>query len=58
MCILRMLQPGYVPKDAYDMTALVKTIGICTNSDGIVIPDPTRTSVSFLAYVFIHSLVA
>lgn len=36
-----MVQPGYVPKDAYDMTTLVKTIGICTH-DGIVILDPMK----------------
>ncbi|KAF8896352.1 hypothetical protein BD779DRAFT_1668158 [Infundibulicybe gibba] len=33
--------PGYIPKDAYDVTPLIKTIGICTN-DGIVIVDPTN----------------
>ncbi|KAF9025814.1 hypothetical protein BDZ89DRAFT_1068060 [Hymenopellis radicata] len=37
--------PGYVPKDAYDVTTLVKTIGICT-SDGIVIVDPTNIAKS------------
>ncbi|KAF9557432.1 hypothetical protein CPC08DRAFT_640312 [Agrocybe pediades] len=33
-------EPGYVPKDAYDVVSLVKTIGICT-ADGIVMADPT-----------------
>ncbi|KAF5367381.1 hypothetical protein D9758_003697 [Tetrapyrgos nigripes] len=32
---------GYVPKDAYDVTPLVKTIGICAK-DGIVVVDPTN----------------
>jgi hypothetical protein len=35
------LQHGYVPKDAYDISPLVKTVGICTH-DGIVILDPTK----------------
>ncbi|KIY71515.1 Dbl domain-containing protein [Cylindrobasidium torrendii FP15055 ss-10] len=34
-------EAGYVPKDAYDVTALIKTIGVCT-ADGIVIADPTN----------------
>jgi len=33
---------GYVPKDAYDIVALVKTIGICTN-EGIVTADPIKS---------------
>lgn len=40
--MLTARQAGYVPKDAYDLTPLVKTVGICT-SDGIVILDPTKS---------------
>ncbi|KAE9407826.1 hypothetical protein BT96DRAFT_914477 [Gymnopus androsaceus JB14] len=36
---------GYVPKDAFDVTPLVKTIGICARG-GIVIVDPTNISSS------------
>ncbi|KAL0580975.1 hypothetical protein V5O48_001067 [Marasmius crinis-equi] len=39
-------EPGYVPKDAYDITPLVKTIGICSR-DGIVVVDPTKYDYSF-----------
>ncbi|KIK10379.1 hypothetical protein K443DRAFT_670999 [Laccaria amethystina LaAM-08-1] len=42
--------PGYVPKDAYDVVGLVKTIGICTN-DGIVTVDPTNLALSDVAVV-------
>ncbi|KAF8149926.1 hypothetical protein B0H34DRAFT_731762 [Crassisporium funariophilum] len=42
--------PGYVPKDAYDVIALAKTIGICTN-DGIVTADPTNLANSTVAVV-------
>ncbi|KIK63091.1 hypothetical protein GYMLUDRAFT_163599 [Collybiopsis luxurians FD-317 M1] len=35
--------PGYVPKDAFDVTALVKTIGICARG-GILIVDPTNVA--------------
>uniref|UniRef100_A0A8H7Y279 Rho1 guanine nucleotide exchange factor 1 n=1 Tax=Psilocybe cubensis TaxID=181762 RepID=A0A8H7Y279_PSICU len=34
-------EPGYIPKDAYDIVALSKTVGVCTN-DGIVTLDPTN----------------
>ena len=34
-------QPFTVPKDAYDVTILTKTIGICTEK-GIVVADPTK----------------
>jgi hypothetical protein len=34
-------QPFTVPKDAYDVTILTKTIGICTEK-GIVVGDPTK----------------
>ncbi|TFK40376.1 hypothetical protein BDQ12DRAFT_680852 [Crucibulum laeve] len=34
-------EPGFIPKDAYDVTVLNKTVGICTH-DGIVIADPTN----------------
>ncbi|KAI5892712.1 uncharacterized protein SCHCODRAFT_02501635 [Schizophyllum commune H4-8] len=37
----RFGEPGYVPKDAHDVTALTKTVGICT-TDGIVIVNPTN----------------
>lgn len=39
--IYLILQPGYIPKDAYDIVALSKTVGVCTN-DGIVTLDPTK----------------
>ncbi len=39
--LLTTFQAGYVPKDAYEITPLVKTVGICTD-DGIVILDPTK----------------
>ncbi|CAA7267017.1 unnamed protein product [Cyclocybe aegerita] len=42
--------PGYVPKDAYDIVALAKTIGICT-SGGIVTADPTNLAKSSVAVV-------
>ncbi|KAJ7593119.1 hypothetical protein C8J56DRAFT_930435 [Mycena floridula] len=42
--------PGYVPKDAYDLTALVKTVGVCTH-DGIVILDPTNLAKSSVTVV-------
>ncbi|KAL0955022.1 hypothetical protein HGRIS_003941 [Hohenbuehelia grisea] len=41
---------GYIPKDAYDLTALVKMIGICTH-DGIVIGDPNRFATSQVSVV-------
>ncbi|KAK0223358.1 hypothetical protein IW262DRAFT_820050 [Armillaria fumosa] len=41
---------GYVPKDAYEITPLVKTIGICTE-DGIVILDPTNLARSTVTVV-------
>lgn len=41
---------GYVPKDAYDITALVKTIGVCTDA-GIVILDPTNLARSAVTVV-------
>ena len=34
-------QPFYIPKDAYDVTPLVKTIAVCTEK-GIMILDPTK----------------
>ncbi|KAF9267744.1 hypothetical protein L218DRAFT_970604 [Marasmius fiardii PR-910] len=43
-------QPGYVPKDAYGITPLTKTIGICSR-DGIVVVDPTDLSKSRIAVV-------
>ncbi|KAG7089591.1 hypothetical protein E1B28_011258 [Marasmius oreades] len=43
-------QPGYVPKDAYDITPLTRTIGICSR-DGIVVVDPTDLSKSRIAIV-------
>ncbi|KAH6913124.1 hypothetical protein BKA70DRAFT_1261943 [Coprinopsis sp. MPI-PUGE-AT-0042] len=33
-------QPGTIPKDAYDVSSLTRTIGICTR-DGVVTADPT-----------------
>ncbi|KAF5377347.1 hypothetical protein D9757_007993 [Collybiopsis confluens] len=35
--------PGYVPKDAFDVTALIKTVGICARN-GILIVDPTNVA--------------
>ena len=35
------LQSFTVPKDAYDVTLLTRTIGICTEK-GIVVADPTK----------------
>ncbi|KAJ8072495.1 hypothetical protein PM082_016054 [Marasmius tenuissimus] len=43
-------EPGYVPKDAYDITPLVKTIGICSR-DGIVVVDPTNLSSNRISVV-------
>jgi hypothetical protein len=34
-------QPGYVPKDAFDISPLSRAVGIVTR-DGIVISDPTK----------------
>lgn len=34
-------QPGYVPKDAFDISPLSRSVGIVTR-DGIVISDPTK----------------
>ena len=34
-------QPFTVPKDAYDITLLTRTIGICTEK-GVVVADPTK----------------
>lgn len=44
------LKPGFIPKDAYNVTPLNKMIGICTN-DGIVIADPTK-SVHFWPIIY------
>lgn len=41
---------GYIPKDAYDLTPLVKTIGVCTH-DGIVILDPLNLANSAVSVV-------
>jgi hypothetical protein len=38
---LTFRKPGFVPRDAFDVTALTKNIAICTQ-DGIVIADPTK----------------
>ncbi|KAF8071933.1 hypothetical protein FPV67DRAFT_907308 [Lyophyllum atratum] len=38
-------QPGYVPRDAFDISPLLKTVGICSK-DGIVIVDPTNLTSS------------
>jgi len=43
-------EPGFIPRNAYDITALGKTIGICTQ-DGIVIMDPTNISRSSVTLV-------
>ncbi|KAI3604794.1 signal transducer [Moniliophthora roreri] len=43
-------EPGYVPKDAYDIAPLVKTVGILS-SDGIVVIDPLNLSSSRVAVV-------
>lgn len=37
----RRFKTGYIPKDAHDIVALAKMIGICT-SEGIVTLDPTK----------------
>ncbi|KAL1739958.1 hypothetical protein HDZ31DRAFT_48462 [Schizophyllum fasciatum] len=46
----RFGEPGYVPKDAHDVTALTKTVGICT-TDGIVIVNPTNLANSSASVV-------
>ncbi|KAF5359183.1 hypothetical protein D9756_003436 [Leucocoprinus leucothites] len=38
-------EPGFVPRDAFDVIALTKNIAICTQ-DGIVIADPTNLAQS------------
>ncbi|KAF4571140.1 hypothetical protein EYR36_008468 [Pleurotus pulmonarius] len=43
-------EPGYIPKDAHDMTVLVKTIGVCT-AEAIVIADPTNIAKSQIRLV-------
>ncbi|KAF9468071.1 hypothetical protein BDZ94DRAFT_1209777 [Collybia nuda] len=43
-------EPGYIPKDAYDITPLSKTVGVCTR-DGVVIIDPTNLSNSAVTIV-------
>jgi len=43
-------EPGYVPKDAHDVVALAKTIGIVT-SGGIVTADPSNLAQSSVAVV-------
>ncbi|KAF9003954.1 hypothetical protein BDQ17DRAFT_1399669 [Cyathus striatus] len=43
-------EPGFIPKDAYDISPLVKTVGICTH-DGIVIADPTNLARSVVTIV-------
>jgi len=42
--------PMYVPKDAYDVSALVKTIAVCTDK-GILIVDPTNLAKSAVTIV-------
>ncbi|PPQ99136.1 hypothetical protein CVT24_009326 [Panaeolus cyanescens] len=42
--------PGYVPKDAHDIVALMKTVGICTSSH-IVVADPTNLASANVAVV-------
>lgn len=44
------MQSGYVPKNAHDITPLVKSIGISTSS-GIVIADPTNLANSAITVV-------
>lgn len=39
--IVVLIQPGYVPKDAYNIVGLSKTVGICT-SGGIITADPSK----------------
>ncbi|TRM64679.1 hypothetical protein BD626DRAFT_547079 [Schizophyllum amplum] len=46
----RFGEPGYVPKDAHNITTLTKTVGICT-TDGIVIVNPTNLANSSAAIV-------
>ncbi|KIM39836.1 hypothetical protein M413DRAFT_446755 [Hebeloma cylindrosporum] len=43
-------ETGYIPKDAHDIVALAKMIGICTN-DGIVTLDPTNLARSAIIVV-------
>ncbi|PFH52993.1 hypothetical protein AMATHDRAFT_45896 [Amanita thiersii Skay4041] len=47
---LNPCKPGYVPKDAFDISPLTRTIGICTR-DGIVIADPTNLVESVISLV-------
>ncbi|THV07437.1 hypothetical protein K435DRAFT_710318 [Dendrothele bispora CBS 962.96] len=42
--------PGYVPKDAYDVAPLVKTIGICAR-EGIIVVDPMNLTNSRITVV-------
>ncbi|KAF8968138.1 hypothetical protein BDZ97DRAFT_1916355 [Flammula alnicola] len=43
-------EPGYLPKDAYNIVSLTKTIGVCT-STGIIILDPTNLAQSAVTIV-------
>ncbi|KAF7424638.1 hypothetical protein PC9H_009946 [Pleurotus ostreatus] len=43
-------EPGSIPKDAHDVTVLVKTIGVCT-TDSIVIVNPTNVAKSYASLV-------
>ncbi|KAF8806960.1 hypothetical protein BYT27DRAFT_7101268 [Phlegmacium glaucopus] len=43
-------EPGFIPKDAYDIATLVKSIGICT-STGVLIADPTNLANSTILIV-------
>ncbi|RDB26309.1 Rho1 guanine nucleotide exchange factor 1 [Hypsizygus marmoreus] len=43
-------EPGYIPRDAYDISPLLKTVGICAK-DRIVIIDPTNLTRSEVAIV-------
>ncbi|TFK75234.1 hypothetical protein BDN72DRAFT_758174 [Pluteus cervinus] len=43
-------ETGYVPKNAYDVVALNKNVGICTN-DGIVVADPKNLAKSEILVV-------
>ncbi|KAF8910664.1 hypothetical protein CPB84DRAFT_1842646 [Gymnopilus junonius] len=43
-------EAGYMPKDAYDVVSLAKTIGVCTSA-GIITLDPTNIAHSSVAAV-------
>ncbi|KXN84722.1 Rho1 guanine nucleotide exchange factor 3 [Leucoagaricus sp. SymC.cos] len=43
-------EPGFIPRDAFDITALTKNIAICTQ-DGIVIANPTNLAESAVTVV-------